>query len=108
MGFFLRKANFVLFKSSDPHVKMELFQAYCLSFYGSSLWRLDCPELNSLSVAFDNVVRRIGICLKGVTLQYYIVSDVQLHAHASSEIWNVCGVYLIINNDDYVMDCSYW
>ena len=33
--------------------------AYCLSFYGSSLWRLDCPELNSLSVAFNNVIRRI-------------------------------------------------
>ena len=31
-----------------------------LSFlYGSSLWRLDCPELNSLSVAFNNVMRRI-------------------------------------------------
>ena len=58
---FLCKANFVLFrfKSSDPHVKMKLFQAYCLSFYGSSLWRLDCPELNSLSVAFNNVIRRI-------------------------------------------------
>jgi len=29
---FLRKAKFVLFqfKSSDPHVKMKLFQAYCL------------------------------------------------------------------------------
>ena len=29
---FLRIANFVLFqfKSSDPHVKMKLFQAYCL------------------------------------------------------------------------------
>ena len=57
----MRKANFVLFrfKSSDPHVKMKLFQAYCLSFYGSSLWRLDFPELNSLSVAFNNVIRRI-------------------------------------------------
>ena len=32
---FLRKANFVLFrfKSSDPHVKMKLFQAYCLSIF---------------------------------------------------------------------------
>ena len=58
---FLRKTNFVLFqfKSSDPHVKMKLFQAYCISFYGSSLWRLDCPELNFLSVAFNNVIRRI-------------------------------------------------
>ena len=58
---FLHKANFVLFrfKSSDPHVEMKLFQAYCLSFYGSSLWRLHCPELNSLSVFFNNVIRRI-------------------------------------------------
>ena len=38
---------------------MKLFQAYCLSFYGSSLWRLDCLELNSLSVAFNIVIRRI-------------------------------------------------
>ena len=58
---FVCKANFVLFrfKSSDLHVKMKLFQAHCLSFYGSSLWRSDCPELNSLSVAFNNVIRRI-------------------------------------------------
>ena len=58
---FSHKVNFVLFrfKSSDPHVKMKLFQACCLSFYGSSLWRLYCPELNSLSVAFNNVIRRI-------------------------------------------------
>ena len=58
MDFFCRKLT-LFCKSSDPHVKMKLFQAYCLSFYGSSLWRLDCPELNSLSVAFNNVIIRI-------------------------------------------------
>ncbi len=33
---FLRKANFVRFrfKSTDPLVKMKLFQAFCLSLYG--------------------------------------------------------------------------
>ena len=58
---FIRKANSVLFcfKCTDPRTKMRLFQSYCLSLYGSSLWRLDCDELNSLSVSFNNVIRRI-------------------------------------------------
>ena len=58
---FIRKANSVLFcfKCTDPLIKMRLFQSYCLSLYGSSLWRLDCDELNSLSVSFNNVIRRI-------------------------------------------------
>ena len=58
---FIRKANSVLFrfKCTDPRTKMRLFQSYCLSLYGSSLRRLDCDELNSLSVSFNNVIRRI-------------------------------------------------
>ena len=38
---------------------MRLFHAYCLSLYGCSLWRLDCPALRSLGVAFNQVIRRI-------------------------------------------------
>ena len=55
---FIRKANTVLFrfKCTDPLTKMKLFQSYCLSLYGSCLWRLDCEELNSLSVS---IIRRI-------------------------------------------------
>ena len=58
---FIRKANSVLFsfRCTDPLTKMRLFKAYCLSLYGCSLWRLDCTELNTLSVCFNNVIRRI-------------------------------------------------
>lgn len=38
---------------------MKLFNAYCLSLYGCSLWRLDAPDLQSLNVSFNNVIRRI-------------------------------------------------
>ena len=38
---------------------MRLFHAYCLSLYGCSLWRLDCPALRSLGVTFNQVIRRI-------------------------------------------------
>ena len=37
----------------------DTFQSYCLSLYVSCLWRLDCEELNSLSVSFNNIIRRI-------------------------------------------------
>ena len=58
---FIRQANSVLFRfrGCDPLTKMKLFTAYCLSFYGCSLWRLDAPELHTLSVSFNNVIRRI-------------------------------------------------
>ena len=58
---FLRKANSVLFRFSfaDRHIKMRLFQAFCSSFYGCSLWRLDCSELKSLNVAYNNIIRKI-------------------------------------------------
>ena len=58
---FICKANIVLFhfKCTDPLTKMKLFQSYCLSLYGSCLWRLNCEELNSLSVSFNNIIRRI-------------------------------------------------
>ena len=44
---FIRKANTVLFrfKCTNPLTKMKLFQSYCLSLYGSCLWKLDCEEL---------------------------------------------------------------
>ena len=38
---------------------MRLFHAYCLSLYGCSLRRIDCPALRSLGVAFNQVIRRI-------------------------------------------------
>ncbi len=56
-----RKANSVLFRFNytDPLTKMKLFQAFCLSLYSSSLWKLDCGELNLLIVSFNNIIRRI-------------------------------------------------
>lgn len=58
---FIRKANSVLFpfRCTGPLTKMRLFKAYCLSLYGCPLWRLDSSELHSLSVSFNNVIRRI-------------------------------------------------
>jgi len=58
---FLRKANGVLFRFSfaDVTTKMRLFQSFCLSLYGCALWKLDSAALNSFSVAFHNVIRRI-------------------------------------------------
>ena len=58
---FIRQANSVLFqfKGCDPGTKMKLFNAYCLSLYGCSLWRLDAPDLKSLNVSFNKVIRRI-------------------------------------------------
>ena len=58
---FIRQANSVLFrsKSTDPFTKMRLLQSYCLSLYGCTLWRLDCSALLSLSVSFNQVIRRI-------------------------------------------------
>ena len=58
---FIRQANSVLycFRATDPLTKMRLFHAYCLSLYGCSLRRLDCPALRSLGVTFNQVIRRI-------------------------------------------------
>ena len=49
---FICQANYVLlqFKGCDPATKMKLFNAYCLSLYTCSLWRLDAPDLASLEM----------------------------------------------------------
>ena len=58
-----RKANYMLsvFSSCDRPTKTKLFQSYCLSLYGSSLWKSSCPELASLEVAFNNILRKIWL-----------------------------------------------
>ena len=40
-------------------VKTRLFQSYCLSLYGCTLWNRSCPGIHSLEVAFNNILRRI-------------------------------------------------
>lgn len=56
-----KKANIVLstFSSCDPQVKTILFSSHCLSLYGGALWDISCSQLNSLEVAFNNILRRI-------------------------------------------------
>ena len=57
----VKKANLLLytFSAADPVVKTHLFQSYCLSLYGCTLWNLSCPGIRSLEVAFNNILRRI-------------------------------------------------
>ena len=57
----VRKANLMLrtFSAADPAVKTYLFQSYCLSLYGCSLWSLSCPGIQSIEIAFNKILRRI-------------------------------------------------
>ena len=47
------------FSPCNPHVKSKLFDSFCLSLYGSALWFSSSPELRSLEVTFNNILRRI-------------------------------------------------
>ena len=57
----VKKANLMLitFSAADPAVKTRLLEAYCLSLYGCALWNLSCTSLNTIEVAFNNILRRI-------------------------------------------------
>ena len=57
----VRKANCMLhsFSPCNPFVKTKLFESFCLSLYGSALWFSSSPELRSLEVTFNNILRRI-------------------------------------------------
>ena len=56
-----RRANCLLstFSATNPAVKTLLFHTFCLSLYGSSLWSLASPDLRSLEVTFNNILRKI-------------------------------------------------
>ena len=58
---FIRRANCLLlnFGVCSAAVKSMLLQSFCMSFYGAALWKVSCPELHSLEVAFNKVLRRI-------------------------------------------------
>ena len=45
----VKKANLMLytFSAADPVVKTHLFQSYCLSLYGCTLWNRSCPGIRS-------------------------------------------------------------
>ena len=53
---------------------------YCLALYGSSLWRLDCPELHSINVSFNDVIRQIWNlprnCHTGVVHSAVLISSI--------------------------------
>lgn len=56
-----RKANHLLhiFSCCDPSVKTCLFSSFCLSLYGAALWKVSCPQLKTLEVTFNNILRKI-------------------------------------------------
>ena len=56
-----RRANCLLstFYAANPAVKTLLFRTFCLSLYGSALWRLSSFSLRSLEVTFNNLLRKI-------------------------------------------------
>ena len=55
------KANCMvnIFSTCDPTTKTVLFRSFCLSLYGSALWRLSCPALRSLEVTFNNILQKL-------------------------------------------------
>ena len=57
----VRKANclFSSFPRVGSFILTRLFQSYCLSLYGCSLWSLSCPALRNIEVAFNKVLRKI-------------------------------------------------
>ena len=57
----VRKANclFASFPRVGSPILSRLFQSYCLSLYGSSLWSLSSPLLRNIEVAFNKILRRI-------------------------------------------------
>ena len=56
-----RKANCMLhlFACCDPLVKTRLFSSFCLSLYGAALWKSSDPQLKTLEVTFNNLLRKI-------------------------------------------------
>ena len=51
---FIRRANYLPlnFGVCSAAVKSMLLQSFCMSFNEAALWKLACPELHSLEVAF--------------------------------------------------------
>lgn len=48
-----------VFACCDPYIKNKLLQSFCLSLYGSSLWKVSASELHHLEVTFNNILRKI-------------------------------------------------
>ena len=55
-GILNRKANLMIytFSAADPAVKSHLLQSYCLSLYGSALWKLPFTQSRSLLTTYSD------------------------------------------------------
>ena len=42
-----------------PFVKTKLLNAFCLSLYGSSLWKLSCKSISIIEVSLNKVLRKV-------------------------------------------------
>ena len=56
-----KKANSMIsvFSCCDVYTKTKLLRSFCLSLYGSCLWKASAAELHHLEVTFNNVIRKI-------------------------------------------------
>lgn len=95
-----RKANYVLhtFSCCSPAVKTKLFYSYCLSLYGASTWNISNKQINSLEVAFNNILRRIWSLPRNChTRILHCVARIpslfnKIH-HLSNGLWLKASVY---------------
>ena len=57
----VRRSNCILqtFAGVDSFVMTKLVQAFCLSLYGSSLWKLSCKSISVIEVSLNKVLRRV-------------------------------------------------
>ena len=57
----VKKSNCLItyFPSVGPVILTKLFQSYCLSLYGCSLWKLSNPTIQNIEVAFNKILRKI-------------------------------------------------
>ena len=64
----VRKANclFASFPRVRSPILSRLFQSYCLSLYGSSLWSLSSPFLRNIEVAFNSIWHLPNRCHTGI------------------------------------------
>ena len=68
-----------IFSSCDAHTKTKLFQSFCLSLYGSALWKVSSPELHPLAVTFNNILRKIwSLPQQCHTAILHLVGNVQI------------------------------
>ena len=53
-----RKANYILL-AVDPFVKSFLIKSFCLSLYGCCLWTLSSPDIHTLVVSLNHILRKV-------------------------------------------------